>query len=164
MIRFLTFILRAIMGQAKLRKEEIIQLKSVDGNHRKARSESIQIIAVMHYRDNTDDVVGFKTTITDIKDCKDKLLKTICTKRWGFNPPLNEIAEYLLMTDGYKIAKLFNAYGIAVHFYESDIDISSAYSCRNIIGIADENMFRQLGDEYVSTANSLTKCINLNFN
>jgi hypothetical protein len=151
------------MGQAKLRKEEITQLKSIENNYIEFKCESIKFIAVMHNKDNTDEVVGFEATIKEIKDSKANLLKKICTKRWGFNPPLSEIAEYLLLTDGYKIAKLFNSYGVAVHFYESDLDVPSTYSCRNIISIANENMFKQLADEYISIANSLSRCINLNF-
>jgi hypothetical protein len=134
------------MGQAKLRKDEISLLKT---------NNCMKIIAVKHLKDGSNIVLTLNKEVMNRYESKDILLNKICLSSWFDNLPLNEINQYVALTDGYKIAKLFNSYAVALHFYESDRDMPSTYSCRDIVAINNKESFNELLMQYVSCSGYL---------
>ena len=134
------------MGQAKLRKSEIADLK--------AKSATLNIMAIRHLKNEQREVCTFsveKKSVPAVPASKSELLIYICSNKWLHNPPALIIAGYLLMTDSYKMLGK-NVYGYAMNFYEQDIVGTDTCSCREIIALGSQEQW----DAYVkSTLNTL---------
>jgi hypothetical protein len=63
------------------------------------------------------------------------------------------------MTEGYKIMKMLDGYGLVIHFYESDIDYPQTYSCREVMTVKDKKSFDNLLIQYCKDAHELANCL-----
>ena len=123
------------MGQAKLRKAEIDALKS--------SSTAISFVAIRHQKNAQPEYVHATVDLFgQTKNNKDHLLNHICLSRWGHNPPVEAIAEYLTLTKSYSMFhKMHDNPGWVINFYEYDEEFSKlegkpAHSCRDIMAVA----------------------------
>jgi len=123
------------MGQAKQRKAEIDALK--------ARLTTVRIFAIRHCENGEKEFAHGEVSLGKPVNDKTALLRRICMNDWLHNPPMDEIAEYLIQSNSYKTFSAFGtntAHGFVINFYEVDEEFSrktgeKTYSCRAIIGM-----------------------------
>ena len=139
------------MGQAKARKSEIAVLK--------AQTPSLNILAIRHLKNGQSEFCSFTVQNPSTSLTRDQLLNQICVNEWLHNPPVNEIAAYLMKTDAYQsIKRMINAFGYVINFYELDTANSPAYSCREIMAARnkeDWNILLNLNYQMLTAANDI---------
>ena len=121
------------MGQAKQRKAEIDALKA-------QKPRNYGILAIRHCEDGQTEFAYYGADYLKPKNDKNALLRHICLKDWGHNPPAGLIAEYLFQTTTFKMfGDNPDIESFVINFYEVDDEMTAkrgekAYSCRHILG------------------------------
>jgi len=126
------------MGQAKQRQAEIAALK--------ASKTTIRFFAIRHCENGEKEFAHAEATIGKPVNNKNDLLRHICVKDWLHQPPVSEIAEYLVQTNTYKMFSQFNnsaSKGFVINFYEVDKEYSrqigqKAFAAREIMAMPVE--------------------------
>jgi hypothetical protein len=108
-----------------------------------SKPTAISFVAIRHLKDGKPEYVHATVDLFgQTKNKKDHLLNHICLSRWGHNPPVEAIAEYLTLTKSYSMFhKMHDNPGWVINFYEYDEEFSKlegkpACSCRAIMAVA----------------------------
>jgi hypothetical protein len=123
------------MGQAKLRAQEIQDLKT--------KLSTVHFFAIRHCKDGHKEIALSRVTLNprQVND-RQALLREICLKDWLHTPPAGLIAEYLVQTKTYQFQSQMQTadIGYVINFHEVDQDNSRQYSCRVIMGMTSADL------------------------